>query len=251
MALKKKIDKADFDKLSKDVQANYTANGDHYLLDLEGDEAAELRRAKDREAHDAATLRAELKTLKEEMAALKAAPGDDGDKNKDKDIDKLTKAFDKKLATMQETFDKAQAASDAKLASRDQSTKKSMIDAAAMAIATKISTVPAIIAKTIADRFDVDFTGDEPKLVILGKDMKASALTSDQLSKEFSTNPDYAAIIVGSKASGSGAPRNGTERKPPSGAGETEKPQDLSKLTPKNLAVVLKERREASQQTEG
>lgn len=249
MALKKKIDKTEFEKLSKDVQANYTANGDHYLLDLEGDEAAELRRAKDREAQDAATLRAELKTLKEEMAALKAAPAGEGEGAKDKDVEKLTKAFDKKMAAMQETFDKAQAASEAKIAARDAATKKSMIDSAAMAIATKISTVPAIMAKTIAERFDVDFTGDEPKLVILGKDMKASALTSDQLSKEFSTNPDYAAIVVGSKGSGSGAPRNGTERKPPSGAGDTDKPQDLSKLAPKDLAAVLKERKEASQQT--
>lgn len=249
MALKKKLDKAAFDALTKDVQKEYTANGDHYLLDLADDDAAELRRAKDREAQDAAQLRKDLKALQDKIAELEGAGG--SDKNKETDIAKLTASFESKLAKLNEKFEGEKKALTDKQAQRDMQTRKSMIDAAAAAIATKISTVPTIMATTLATRFDVDFTGDEPKLVVLDASGKPSAMTPDQLSKEFLANKEFAGILIGNKASGSGAPRDGNTPRKPSGAGGTgdETPADFSKMTGKQLADHLKERKAQQQQT--
>jgi hypothetical protein len=246
MALKKKIDKETFEKLSKDVQSNYTANGDHYLLDLEGDDTAELRRAKDREAADAVQLRKEKKELEDRLKALDTG---DGNENKDKDIEKLTKAFDKKLEKLREENAAAVRERDDRLAARDAQTKKSMIDAAAMSIAAKISTSPKLLARELAERFDVDLEGDTPKLVILGTDGKVSSMTAEQLSKEFVANKEYAAIMIGSKASGSGAPLNkDTSRNRPSGASNSgDQAPDLSKMPFKDLAAIIKERKESQQ----
>jgi len=50
MALKRKIDKKTYDALSDDLKAEYTADGEGYILDIDGDENPdELRRARDRE----------------------------------------------------------------------------------------------------------------------------------------------------------------------------------------------------------
>ena len=51
MALKRKITKADYDKLAADLKTEYVADGDdNYRLDLDGEEdTGALKRAKDRE----------------------------------------------------------------------------------------------------------------------------------------------------------------------------------------------------------
>lgn len=242
MALKRKLTKAEFDKLSKDVQPNYSVDEedeDLYLLDVEGDEdASEMRRARDREKEKAKQLRKQLKETQDRLAELDEGEGDKT--RKEKDIKTLDESWKTKLAEKESELGE-------KLSKKDQFIKKNLVKTTAEKIAGKISTVPALMAKAIAERLTVDFEDDEPVLVILDKDGEPSDMSLEKLEKEFVANKEYASIIVGSKASGSGAPRNGPEKKP-GGAGASEKPVDLSKLSPKDLAMHLKAKKEAEAQ---
>jgi hypothetical protein len=125
---------------------------------------------------------------------------------------------------------------------------KTLKDSVAMAIATKISTAPALLAPKIAERISVDMTGDEPKTVFLDKDGKPdAALSVEKISEEFVANAEYKAIIIASKASGGGAPR--TPIKPLGGGapqGEPgDKPFDASKAKPADMVAHLKAKKAA------
>lgn len=241
MALKKKIDEATFKALPKEVQENYTKSGENYILDLENDDADELRRAKDRANEEAKEAKKLAKTLAKELEELKETIGD-GDK--EKDIAKLTKAFDAKLAKLQSDFEAATKTAGDKIASRDALVKKNIIDATTREIAAKISTVPNLMARELATRLDVEIDPDtgEASLQVLDSKGKVSSATLEQLTKEFTTNKDFASIIIGSKAAGSGAPRNGPERAP-SGAGGSDKAADLSKMKATDLAQYLSDKK--------
>jgi hypothetical protein len=78
---------------------------------------------------------------------------------------------------------------------------KTLKESVATAIASKISTAPALLAPKIAERIAVDLTGDEPKTVFLGSDGKPNAeLTAEKIQQEVVANPEYKAIIIASKA---------------------------------------------------
>ena len=93
MALKRKITKADYDKLAADIKTEYVADGDdNYRLDLDGEEdTGALKRAKDRET--------QLRTDAEKKAAELAAQLDsltDSDAKKRGDIEALEKSLKEK-----------------------------------------------------------------------------------------------------------------------------------------------------------
>ena len=75
MALKKKLTKAEYEKLSEHIKAEYIEDGDGFRLDIDGDEdTGALKRAKDREAQ----LRREAETkLREAQEQLDALGNDD------------------------------------------------------------------------------------------------------------------------------------------------------------------------------
>jgi hypothetical protein len=127
---------------------------------------------------------------------------------------------------------------------------KTLRESVATAIASKISTAPALLAPKIAERIAVDLTGDEPKTVFLGSDGKPNAeLTAEKIQQEFVANPEYKAIIIASKASGGGAPARSPIR--PLGGGapqDGEQSFDASKANPKDLAARISERKAAEAQ---
>lgn len=216
MALKKRIDKDEFAKLSKDLQANYTASGDNYILDLEADDAAELRRAKDASNRERDEAKRKVSELEAKIAELSGTTGDPpADKDKDKNagtsdaVKALEAKLTKQLAALETASNKKLADAEAKLASRDAITKKTMIQATADKIAQEISTVPTIMSRHIADNLDVEFGDDgTAKLVVIGSDGKPSGATLEQLTKQVRGNKEFAGIIIANKASGSGAPDN-------------------------------------------
>ncbi len=239
MALKRKLNKEAFDKLSKDIQSEYKEKDGEYVLDIDGDEdTGALKRARDREKQkreDAEKERDELREQVEASADLGA--------RKKGDIETLEKQWKKKS-------DDAEAVSSAKIAKLTAHTTKTLIDGTAASLAAKISTVPALMQKAIKERLTVDYDGDEPTLRILGADGKASAMTIDDLSKEFVANKEYSGIIVGSKASGGGAAKDGFS-KPNGGAGQqnqTDKPASFSSMSPRDLAASITAKREASKE---
>lgn len=254
MAVKTKITKAEYDKLSDERKKDYKAGefSDTYVLDTdEGgeDDPAELRRALAREREDRKKAQKELRELKEK------GEGDDGDEGEGEGEGEPAPKGKGKRATedaakidrdWKAKFDKETGKLNAKLAAKDTFIKKQMIEGTANSIAAKISTSPKLLAKAIQDRLSVDMDGDEPELVILGDDGKASGLTVDKLEKEFVANKEYSSIIIGSKASGGGAPKTSPDTKTGGGAPASDEKTDLSKLSGKDLAATLKARKEAN-----
>lgn len=231
MALKKKLTKAEHEKLSEHLKAEYIEDGDGFRLDVDGEEdTGALKRAKDREAQ----LRREAETkLREAQEQLEALGTDDA--RKKGDIATLEKSWQKKL-------DDQKAEYDGKLSKLTGHTTKSLVDNVALSIATKISNAPALILPHIRGRLQADFEGDEPKTRVLDKDGKPSAMTIDELSAEFVANKDFSAIITASKASGGAGKSSQNGGGAPNNPGNSgNQTADLSKMSPQALAAHLKE----------
>ncbi|OHD25444.1 MAG: hypothetical protein A2Y38_12865 [Spirochaetes bacterium GWB1_59_5] len=239
MAMKKKLTKEEFAKLPEAFKAEYIEDGDGFRLDVTGDEdTGALKRAKDREAQLRRDAEAKLRDAQEQLDAL----GND-DARKKGDIATLEKAWQKKL-------DDATAESTGKISKLTAHTTKTLLDGTAHQIAAKISTVPGLMAKAIRERLAVDFEGDEPTLRILDAAGKPSTLTLEQLSQEFVANKEFSSIIVGSKASGGGAAKDGFAKRN-GGATQNDdsnKPANLATMNPRALAEQIKANREANKE---
>ena len=242
MALKRKIKKEEFDKLSADIKAEYVEKDGEYILDVDGDDnsggedVGALRRAKDREVQSRKEAEKRAREAEAKLAEL-----DDNDARKRGDIEALEKSWkDKHDATVADY--------DGKLKAKDAFISRSLVDNVASQIANEISTSPSLILPHIKARLTADLEGDEPATKVLGADGKPSAATVDDLKKEFVDNKDFASIIRASKASGGGAPDKG-QRTRLGGASQTtngDKPQPLAALPAKDLAAQLKAAKEAN-----
>lgn len=196
--LKAKINKETFDKLADGVKTEYVvnaANVDEYTLQVDGlEDAGELRRAKQRESDAAKAEKIRADKAEADLAELRrtSARGTG-------DVAALEASW-KAQAEQREAAAKADTkAVKAKLA-------KVMRDDVASRIAANISTKPALILPHILNRLKAEIPDDgDPLTRVLDKEGKPSALTIEQLSQEFVSNPDFAAIILASRASGGGA----------------------------------------------
>lgn len=208
MALKRKLTKTEFDALTESIKANYKAGeeADTYVVDLDGEDdgVLALKRAKDRETQTARELRETIAKLEKDKreAETQLASLADSDAAKRGDIKALQTSYDAKLAA-------AKAEGKAALDKRDAYLRKSLVDKVATDLANEISTAPKLLLPHIRARLAADLDGEEPATVILGADGKISALTLDDLKKEFLADKDYSGILKGSKASGSGATQPG------------------------------------------
>lgn len=238
MALKKKLSKAEFDKLPEHLKAEYITDGDGFKLDLTDEEdTGPLKRALEREKANAATSKQRLAEVEEELAQLNS-----NDARKRGDIATLETQWKKKQ-------DESAAQYEARIAKLTGYTSKTLIDGTANAIAAKISTVPALMSKAIRERLTVDFDGEEPTLKILDASGKPSAMTLEDLSKEFVANKDFSGIIIGSKATGGGAAKDGfAKRNGGAVQNDTDKPVSLASMNPRDLAANIKAKREANQE---
>lgn len=224
MALRFKLTKAQYDKLSDELKNEYIAgdNDGEYVLDVsdlpQGEDVGPVKRAleAERNAHKATKTK-----LGEVQAQLDAAP----------DVEALKAEHGKEVGKYK-SF-----------------TEKTLIDNAALALATKISTSPALLLPHIKARLVADVTGDEPVTKVLGADGKPSDLTIDKLGEEFVANADFKTIIKASNGSGGGTPPKPAV-KPLGGGmppkdGEQGQAPDLSKLPAKDLAARIAERKAA------
>ena len=238
MALKLNITKEEFDKLPKDIQTEYAADGDGYKLDVAGiEDTGALRRAKDREAQQ---RREAEKALKEAQDELDRVNGDDARKNGD--IATLEKSWQKKL-------DDANAESTKKIESYKSHIQETLVDSVAMQLASEISTAPAVILPHIKNRLQADFDGDKPATVILDATGTRSTMDIKALKDEFVANKDFSAIIKAGSGNGGGAAKNpkdnnsGAANIPSTdnnGGGTT----DLTKLDTGDLVALLKAQKE-------
>lgn len=237
MALKLKISKADYDKLPADIRSEYVADGDDFKLDVVGlEDTGALKRAKDREKELRIEAEERAKKAEDELEKLS---GDDA--RKKGDIDTLEKSWQRKQ-------DEQKADYEAKIAKRDAALKKTLLDDTARKIATEISNAPALLIPHIKARLQADLDSDEPTTKVLDANGAVSTASLDDLKKEFVANKDFSAIIIAGKGSG-GSTKNEHNRggaTKPTFNNKDDAPTPAHKQSAKDLAAVLKERKEAA-----
>jgi hypothetical protein len=216
---RRKISKADYEALSDEAKKLYKlGDGDNYVLNVEvsaDDDPAELRRARDREKQTAKDEKERADRLQTQLATIT-----DTDARRAGDVDKLEKAWQKKL-------DEALAAKDAIIASKDKFISTTLVESKAQIIATNIAGENAdVVLPHIVKRLKADLTGEEPLTRVMDAKGNVSALTLEELEKEFVANPKFSAIVIGSKASGGAAGGNKNQKR--SGAASEKKFSELN-----------------------
>jgi hypothetical protein len=198
MALKQKIDKAAFDALSDVLKAEYKLVGDSYVLDTDEASAAATALAAERDSN--AALKRKLDEIDAQAAKDRKDAQDklDEEARKNKDVNALEASWQGKL-------NDAVAEKDKEITGLKKQIDDLLVHGKAEALAAKISTVPELLAPLISTRLraSVDADGKPTTRVLVNNEL--SALSLDDLEKEFLANPKYAGIIRGTSASGGGA----------------------------------------------
>lgn len=228
MSLKRKLDKATWEKLSEEFKAAYEEKDGNYVLSVEGDDdVGEMKRAKDREVQLRKDAEKEARELK---AKLDEITGDDAKKRGD--VELLEKSYKEKMDKQKKEYEE-------KLTQRESFIKSTLIDAKALELASEISNSPVLLLPHIKARLTADLEGETPVTKIMDAKGNISALTMDDLKKEFVANKDFSSIIIGSKAKGSGAD-DGSKQTETSGANSNaDKPKSLSAMSPKEMKAYL------------
>ncbi len=240
MALKSKITKDEYNKLSEAIKAEYFADGENFKLDLsDAEDTGALKRALEREKAAAGTSKTRVAELEAELESLNS-----NDARKKGDIATLEKQWQKKA-------DETAAQFQARIDKLTAHVNTNLVDNVAMSLATKLSPKNAVVLMPhIKQRLLADFDGDTPSTKILGKDGKVSTLTIEQLQAEFIANKDFSGIIVASQASGGAG--NGSKQNMAGGQNsqttQNQQQAPLSKISPAALASQIKEQKAAAQQ---
>lgn len=199
--MKRKITQAEFDALSEALQALYKQDGDSWILQLEDDpafDALKEEKRKEKEAREAAEA---------ELAKRKKAD-DDAAEALRVEREKAAKAAGDVEALEKSWKEKHEADVAAAKAAGTQATsalKSIFINKVAADLAAEISTVPDLMVDKIKARLDLEIADGTPITRVLDVNGKPSALSLDDLKKEFVDNKSYAAIIKASDAQGGGA----------------------------------------------
>lgn len=207
-----------------------------YSLDLEGyEDPGALKRAKDHEKEARKTAEAKLKelsstmdTLQEELDNMRRGAIPKGD------VAKLEESWKSKL-------DKREGELKGQLETTKKALQKLLVDNVAQEIATKLSTAPSVMLPHVRSRLTVEEVEGEFKTRILDKDGKPSAMSIDDLQKEFTSNKDFAPILVGSRASGSRA----SGGQGGSSASSQSNSNDLGKASAKDLVAHIQAKKQA------
>jgi len=198
--MKATISKEEFEKLSDDFKKEYSASGDDYSLKVEGGEdTGALKRAKDHEVERRKKAETNLKETKDELETREKELEDirKGAITKD-DVEALEKSY-------KEKYEKREKELQEQIESSNNSLKGLLVDNVAVGIATELSTVPDLMADQIRKRLTTEQVDGKTITRVLDADGKPSALSVDDLKKEILADKKFAPILIGSKASGSGA----------------------------------------------
>lgn len=206
MPIKRLITADEFSKLVPQFQGEYKKQDDgSYVLDLtDYEDPAALKRAKDFEKKEAAEAKRLLKEAQDNLSAL-TEERDNLIKGAipKADVEKLESSYKTKLAAREKELT-------AQIETANAGLQKLLVDNVAKTLAAELSTAPAVMIPHIKSRLRAEKnTAGEFETKILDADGKLSALTIEDLKKEFIDNKDFSAILVGSKGSGGGAGGNG------------------------------------------
>lgn len=200
--LKRKISKAEHTALVPALQVEYKAVGDDFELDAEGpDDVGELRRAHDREKQAVAAEKAKVVTLETQFNDIKTKYDlvTATDQRRAGDVAALDKSW-------KEKFDAANLEAANKLAVKDKFIHTTLVDSVATSMAAELSgDNAAILIPHIKQRLSADLSGETPLTRVIDITGKPTALSVEDLKKEFKENKQFASVIIASKASGGGA----------------------------------------------
>lgn len=200
MKLKKIL--TSLDGLNEAIAGLYTKKEDgKFHLELEDDDAAELRRAKEHEVglrkiaeNERDAAKTELETANATITQLK----NDAGKDKNQLREELQAEHNKTVEKLKADHAKEKGALEA-------SVRKVFVHDVASRIAAEITDIPDLILPLLEQRLQVEIVDGEPLTRVLAADGKASAMTPDNLRDEYLQNPKYARIMRANGSSGGGA----------------------------------------------
>lgn len=220
-----KLTKEEFDVLTEEHKAMYKEAGDGYQIQIDGmpdiPDVSGLQKKVDE-------LLSEKKSEQEkrrqaEEAAKKAA---EEQARKNGDIESLEKSWAEKLSTREKELL-------TQLQEKDASLQKLLVDNVAQSLATKLAgDSAALIVPHIKSRLAVE----DGKTRVVDATGQLSALTIDELEKEFRNNQLFAPVIIGSKATGT----RGDGGKDKSPAGGSDKPKSVNPLVERAREIIAK-----------
>jgi len=131
------------------------------------------------------------------------------------DMDALEKSWKEKLDNQQNDFQQ-------KIQQSESALQSLLVDNVASSMAAEISTVPSLLVPLIKQRLATETADGKTNTRVLDAEGKPTALTVEDLKKEFIANEQLFSIMKGSNASGSGAQGSGN------GGGAAKKFSDMS-----------------------
>lgn len=178
-----------------------------FKLAVEGiEDPAELRRAKARESEGRKAAEKKLADIEAAQAAKDEEIRKANEENAKKtgNIDALNKSW-------QEKYDRDLAAKDATykpaMQSMEEDLTREMIDRHATSLAASIALPGSenVMFPHIRNRLRIETRDGKRTTVVVDKEGKTSAMTLDDLKKEFMADKSFAPLLVGSRASGGGS----------------------------------------------
>jgi hypothetical protein len=195
--MKRRITKAEYDALPDAVKAFYTVDGDNFKLMLTDDDDPDaLRRARDREKQEAKDAKKRVAELEAELDTLKT-----GDARKTGDIKLIEESWKTKLSA-------SESQRDTRIKALIGNIEKMLVEGETTKIASAI-TKPEnafILTPHIQGRISIEWNGDEPTVRVKDRQGKPSAMSTEDLQKEFASDSRFSTLILGSKGSGAGGP---------------------------------------------
>ena len=218
MALKRKITKEEFDALPDVLKAEYKGDGAGYVLDTEADDdTSALKNALQREKEERARLAEEARTLREANAERLRT-----EEQRIRDGIMAGGNVTEIRAALEQEREQLRTELTGTIGNKDKIIAKLLVDDKAQALASQLAGErAALLLPHIRSRLSADFTGDEPRCVVIAENGGPSTLSIEDLKKEFLNNKLFATILVGVNSSGGATDRTG-------GGGAPKKPQDYT-----------------------
>ena len=220
--------------VDESLHSFYEEKDGSFVLQVDGlEDTGALKRAKEheKEARKASDAKAaEYKNQIEELEAKLNDIQDDGAR-KNGDIEALEKSWSKKLSDRETELTGA-------IAILEGNLEELLVDnvAGRMAAELAIEGSAEALIPHIRARLGVDERDGKRVTIVKDGEGKPSATSIDELKAEFTDNPVFAPLIVGSRASGGGAGQS------ESGGGASHN-SNLSKANPTDLVKHIKAKR--------
>lgn len=205
--LKRIIDK--LEDAPEAVHSFYTADGDKFVLQVDGkpvEDLSALKSAKEHEKNLRVSAESKITAVETDLATAKAdlvkvtGERDAAVQAKGADVQALEASWRAKV-------DAAEAKVAEVTGELGGEISRLLVTNTARALASEISTIPEMFAESVVAKRLVAEKGADGKYFtrVLDADGKPSASTVDDLKKELLANDKYAAIIIAGKGSGGGA----------------------------------------------